>query len=60
MDSFVLVGGRTSSYQLDTILHYKPEEDLWVVMEGALKTQKEDVTGILIKRSIFPPCEDGS
>ena len=59
-DSFVLVGGRSLGGSLDTILHYKPDEDSWIVMEGALNTPKEDVTGILVKRSIFPPCEDGS
>ena len=60
IDSFVLVGGNSLGDQIDSILHYKPEQDLWVVIEGALKNPKEDVTGILVKRSIFPPCEDGS
>ena len=60
MDSFVFVGGNSLGDQIDSILHYKPEQDSWVVIEGALKNPKEDVTGILVKRSIFPPCEDGS
>ena len=61
-DTFALVGGLndTSNTYSDAILLYKPTDDTWIVMEGALKTPKELPTVISVKRSIFPKCEDGN
>ena len=60
-DTFALVGGyQYYDYSAsDAILLYKPTDDSWVVMEGALKTPKEYPTVISVKRSLFPQCEDG-
>ena len=59
-DTFALVGGLndTSNTYSDAILLYKPTDDTWIVMEGALKTPKELPT--VVKRSMFPNCEDGN
>ena len=59
-DTFALVGGHmcldSLCYDSDDILLYKPTNDSWVVMEGALKTQLSYPTAITVKRSIFPAC----
>ena len=57
-DTFALVGGhqcRTCGPSYDILL-YKPADDSWDVMEGALKTRREFATAIPVKRNMFPPC----
>ena len=55
-DTFALVGGVIDGYKSDAVLTYKPTDDSWVVMEGALKTPKSFPTVIPVKRSMFPQC----
>ena len=56
-DTFALVGGKIDDGQKsDAVLIYKPTDDSWVVMEGALKTPKYLPTVIPVKRSMFPQC----
>ena len=57
-DTFALVGGVIDGQHSDAVLIYKPTDDSWVVMEGALKTPKQLTTVIPVKRSMFPECED--
>ena len=57
-DSFVLVGGKINpdNVESDAVLLYKPTDDSWDVMEGALKTPKSFVTAINVRRNMFPKC----
>ena len=57
-DSFVLVGGyiEPNDVESDAILLYKPMDDSWDVMEGALKTPKRYVKAINVRRNMFPEC----
>ena len=57
-DSFVFIGGKIEpdDAESDAILLYKPTDDSWVVMEGALKTPKRFVKAINVKRNMFPEC----
>ena len=55
-DTFALVGGEIDGQYSDAVMIYKPTDDSWVVMEGALKTPKYLPTVIPVKRSMFPQC----
>ena len=53
-----MVGGyiEPNDVESDAILLYKPMDDSWDVMEGALKTPKRYVKAINVRRNMFPEC----
>ena len=57
-DSFLLVGGYSydTFEELDTILRYIPENDVWVEMPVKLQTPRYRHTVIPVKQSIFNSC----
>ena len=63
-ETFVVVGGQIGDgspdhrVYSDAILLYKPMDDSWDVVEGALGTPKMLPTVISVKKSIFPNCQD--
>ena len=58
-DGFLLVGGRVpySAVKLRTVYKYNPRSDTWTELEGKLSTARNDVTAMIVKRSIFPECQ---
>ena len=55
-DTFLLVGGKTSGADLDTIYMYEPDTDTWRELEERLPEAKNDPVAMTVSRSMFTEC----
>ena len=55
-DTFLLVGGKTTAADLDSIYMYEPDTDTWKQLEERLPEAKNDAVAMSVSPSMFTEC----